>query len=237
MPTIGSRLAAWLGLFASAACWIALVPYALVFFASNYAVNTMIARPDLVAPERIGLMVFVIGQMQYLAWALVALFLARRLGGDAPRTAWGSWIMLVIAYLLLGQYLPSVVSALAMYFAEVSEWASSVASIIGLLFGFALFPLVLRLIAVAHSANDLRLGAIWEYLVGEGLGLYILFILFDLVLFTVTLGVDRAAGTDAAAFVTLQAFSALRGIAVILFYVMAYREVRAAVSDLSRTAA
>lgn len=227
-----SRVGAWLVLFAGWASWAAFAAFFAAFLASAYLQLAIVERAADIGAAAAGWQLTALSLAQLLVWAVLLLFLARKLGEGAPRTAWGTLLLAWLVYYIVG-ILPSglVQGVMIGQLQDRPDLIAPLASGWSLFWSCAVLPLPVWLVAASHSGGSLGLRAILAYLLERGIGLWLLFIAFQIVSLMLGLGVGRLLG-DAAettgATVARQLFEAFRAISIVLFYIMAYREIAAA---------
>jgi hypothetical protein len=231
-PNTVSRIGAWLLLFGRGSTWFAFIGFFAAFLAGAYATAAVVDRADEIGFAAAGWLLAGLSVLQLIVWALVLLFLARKLGGGEAHTAIGALLLAWLAYYVVGVLPPGLAqSVVAGQLQDRPDLVPSVDVGISLFWSTAVFPLPVWLVAAAHSGRALGLKAIWDYLVERGTGLWLLFVAFQLVSLVLGLGLERLLGGlvettgDALA---RQLFEGLRATAIVLFYIMAYREIRAA---------
>lgn len=237
-PTTVSRLGAWLMLWLRWPAWLAAVIFLAVYMAASMAVSAMVA--DLDAALRSGgpLVFLLVSLAQFVAWALLVLFLARKLGGDLPHTAWGRWIGLTVLYYLVGLVPPGLIQGVVVQLMPgQQDLIVPVTTGFSLFWSCAMLPLLVWLVAAAHSGREVNWRTIWTYLTGEGTALWGLFIAFQVASLLLNLGLNRLLGPVVETngdLLNQQVVNALRTTAMILVYVVAYREIRASQSPPDR---
>lgn len=231
-PNIVSRIGAWLLLFTRGATWVGVLGYLVLFTGAGFAISALLADPPL-AYRIAGRFAFVVASVaQFAVWALIALFLARKLGDGPAQTAWGTWLLLAVAYFLIAVMLPGLAQGWGERFLQDDpQLIFPVATGFNLFWNSAVFPLFVWFIAAGHSGRALGPRAILTYLTEGGLGLWTMYIAFLLASLLVDLAVARVLGGEAgttAGVLVQQCVSAVRAAATVLFAIMAYREIRAA---------
>jgi len=231
-PNTVSRIGAWLLVFGRGATWLAFIGFFAAFMGAAYATVAVVNGAGEMSLAAAGWLLAGLSVLQLAVWALVLLFLARKLGGGEAHTAIGVLLLAWLAYYVVGVLPPGLAPALfGGLLQDRPDLVQSVDVGINLFWSAAVFPLPVWLVAAAHSGRALGLKAIWNYLVERGTGLWLLFVAFQLVSLGLGLGFDRLLGdfveTDSGA-LARQVFEALRATAIVLFYIMAYREIRAA---------
>lgn len=228
-------------MFGRGATWIAAVWFFAAFLAAIYARLEILGRVQEMGQGNAALALTLLSIAQLALWALLLLFLARRLGGGVAHTAIGLSLLLWVAYYIVAIMPPGLAQGLLnANWQDRPDLAVPLATGISLFWSCLVFPLPVWLVAAAHSGRELGLRAILAYLVERGTGLWLLFVAYQLVSLFLGLGLNALLGDQAASdadVLVRQAVEALRSVAILLFYVMAYREVRAAVSGVSQTAA
>lgn len=231
-PNIVSRIGAWLLLFARGAAWFGVLGYYALFMGASFALSALLADPVL-AYRIAGRFTFVAASVaQFVVWAIIALFLARKLGDGPAQTAWRTWLLLAVAYFLIAIVLPGLVQGWGEgLLQDEPQWIFPVATGFNLFWNSAVFPLFVWFVATGHSGRAVGPRNILSYLTEGGFGLWALYIAFLLASLLVDLAVNRVlggeAGTVAGALIQ-QIVNAVRAAATVLFAIMAYREIRVA---------
>jgi hypothetical protein len=231
-PNIVSRIGAWLLLFARGATWVGVLGYFALFTGASFALSSLLADPVL-AYRIAGRFTFVAASVaQFVVWAIVALFLARKLGDGPAQTAWGIWLALAVAYFLIAIMLPGLAQGWGeVWLQDDPQLIFPVATGFNLFWNSAVFPLFVWFIAAGHSGRAIGPRAILAYLTESGFGLWAMYIAFLLASLLVDLAVARVLGGEAgtlAGVIVQQFVAAVRAAATVLFAIMTYREIRAA---------
>lgn len=220
-------------LFARGATWIGLLAYFALFAGASRGLSVLVADPAL-AYRIAGPFTFLAASLlQYALWALIALFLARALGGEmSSGTAAGLWAALALAYFVFGIVPPGLAQEFIGRALEGDlQMALPAATGLNLFWSSLFFPLLVWMAAAGHSGRTIGFKAIFGYLTGPGFGLWGLYIVLLLASLLLDLAVNRVLGGEATvAFGLLlqQAVAALRTLGTVLFAISAYREVAAA---------
>ncbi len=131
----------------------------------------------------IGLYSMLGGFVLFLATAFVQFQLSRRLGDDVGmpgRADIGFWIGITIAYGVvsgLWQMLFTLIAAPAMATRETVQYYPVVLGLSLLVFRTIVFPVLVRLVAAAHSGSELKLGPIWSALWSRRIGWLAIYVL------------------------------------------------------------
>ena len=149
-PTTVLRIGAWLMLFARGASWLGVLAYFLLFAGASFAISALVASPA-GAYALTGRYIFLLASIaQYALWALIALFLARRLGEGPARTAWGTWAALAAVYFVVGIVPPGLAQGvIAERLQDDPQWVFPATTGFTLFWNAAVFPLLVWLIAAS----------------------------------------------------------------------------------------
>lgn len=226
-------------LFARGASWIGVAGYFALFAGASFVLSALLNDPDLALRFSSRLFFFGASVFQFVAWALVALFLARKLGGGLAGTAWGTWLLVAFVYFIFGIALPGIAQGIVTAsLLDSPQLVSSAVTALTFFWGIAMFPLLVWLAAAGHGRGEPGLRAIFVYLTAQGFGLWTLFIAVQLVSLLLNLGVNALLGEGEVTngdLLVQQAVNSLRTVATVLFSIAAYREVREAGSPSTGT--
>ena len=228
-PTTVSRIGAWLMLFARGASWIGVLAYFALFAGASFAISALVTDPD-TAFAIAGRFTFLVASIvQYGLWALIALFLARRLGDGPAQTGWLVWLLLAIAYFIVGIVPPGLAQGfIAGWLQNDPQLIFPVTTGFTLFWNAAVFPLLVWLMAAAHGARGFGFRGIATYLAERGFGLWALYIVLLLASLLLDLAVTHVLGGEAsttAGLLVSQFAAALRTAATVLFAIAAWREI------------
>jgi len=236
----GKVLSFFLRLMTRPSSWLALI---VVLIAAIFLILASDATRAVVKPDgAAGHMAFA-QAVSYATQSAVLFFLARRFGGEKGSAASPKvplWIALSVVFWLTQTIFPALTLSLFWRIAILSPVALDIVSgVSGLVIHLVLFPVLILLIALAHSGKRVGIRAIWKWIAVDHLSIYLGYAALWVVL--VFPGIERVITSqpglvqETYGSVLLKGFeAAITGMLPLLYAISTYRALATSVPDGAR---